>query len=66
MCICFQVHLLVQLALADLLAAVILMYTSAMNYVNTEKSVAICQYSLPLSLVRLSRYLSLNFYTILA
>nr|XP_046250968.1 transmembrane protein 116 isoform X2 [Scatophagus argus] len=45
-----QVHLLVQLALADLLAAAIVMYTSAMNKVSTDKSVFICQYSLPLSL----------------
>ncbi|XP_042352729.1 uncharacterized protein si:dkey-30c15.2 [Plectropomus leopardus] len=45
-----QVHLLVQLALADLLAALILMSTSIMNKVNTKDSVAICQYSLPLSL----------------
>uniref|UniRef100_A0A3Q3IWR6 G-protein coupled receptors family 1 profile domain-containing protein n=1 Tax=Monopterus albus TaxID=43700 RepID=A0A3Q3IWR6_MONAL len=49
-----QVHLLAQLALADLLAALILMSTSAMNFytsvMNTDKSVTICQYSLPLSL----------------
>ncbi|XP_076589782.1 uncharacterized protein LOC143322457 [Chaetodon auriga] len=45
-----QVHLLVQLALADLLAALILMYTSAMNKVSTDNSVTICQYMLPLSL----------------
>ncbi|XP_035521272.1 uncharacterized protein si:dkey-30c15.2 [Morone saxatilis] len=45
-----QVHLLVQLALADLLAAVILMFTSAMNKVSMDNSVTICQYSLPLSL----------------
>ncbi|XP_034390811.1 uncharacterized protein si:dkey-30c15.2 isoform X2 [Cyclopterus lumpus] len=45
-----QVHLLVQLALADLLAALILMSTSVMNKVNADNSVAICQYSLPLSL----------------
>ncbi|KAK2842170.1 hypothetical protein Q5P01_012370 [Channa striata] len=45
-----QVHLLVQLALADLLAALILMSTSALNKVSTENSVAICEYSLPLSL----------------
>lgn len=65
MCICFQVHLLVQLALADLLAALILMYTSAMNKVSPDNIVAICQYSLPLSLVKLSRYLNLNFDTVL-
>lgn len=54
MCICLQVHVLVQLALADLLAALILMATSAMNKVHTSTSVrnAICPYSLPLSLVR--------------
>ncbi|XP_054632553.1 uncharacterized protein si:dkey-30c15.2 isoform X2 [Dunckerocampus dactyliophorus] len=45
-----QVHLLVQLALADLLAALILMFTSAMNKVSNDNSVTICQYSLPLSL----------------
>lgn len=45
-----QVHLLVQLALADLLAAMILMCTSAMNKVSIEYRVEICQYSLPLSL----------------
>ncbi|XP_038561626.1 uncharacterized protein si:dkey-30c15.2 isoform X2 [Micropterus salmoides] len=45
-----QVHLLVQLALADLLAALILMSTSVMNKFRTDNSVAICQYSLPLSL----------------
>ncbi|KAM9352386.1 uncharacterized protein ABDE67_007249 [Symphorus nematophorus] len=45
-----QVYLLVQLALADLLAAVILMYTSAMNSTLSENSVTICHYSLPLSL----------------
>ncbi|XP_067359034.1 transmembrane protein 116 isoform X2 [Channa argus] len=45
-----QVHLLVQLALADLLAALILLLTNAMNKVSTENSVAICEYSLPLSL----------------
>lgn len=46
-----QVHLLVQLALADLLAALILMCTSAMNKASIDYSVEICQYSLPLSLV---------------
>ncbi|XP_068458722.1 transmembrane protein 116 [Clinocottus analis] len=45
-----QVHLLVQLALADLLAALILMCTSVVNKVSAENRVAICQYSLPLSL----------------
>ncbi|XP_041651380.1 transmembrane protein 116 [Cheilinus undulatus] len=45
-----QVHLLVQLALADLLAALILMSTSILNKVSTEKGVTICQYFLPLSL----------------
>ncbi|XP_056272201.1 uncharacterized protein si:dkey-30c15.2 [Pseudoliparis swirei] len=45
-----QVHLLVQLALADLLAALILMSTSVMNKVSADNSGAICQYSLPLSL----------------
>uniref|UniRef100_A0A3P8T048 Si:dkey-30c15.2 n=1 Tax=Amphiprion percula TaxID=161767 RepID=A0A3P8T048_AMPPE len=45
-----QVHLLVQLALADLLAALILMCTSIMNKVTNDRRVEICQYSLPLSL----------------
>ncbi|CAK6968975.1 uncharacterized protein si:dkey-30c15.2 [Scomber scombrus] len=45
-----QVHLLVQLALADLLAAVILMFTSAMNIDKTDIGGDFCQYSLPLSL----------------
>uniref|UniRef100_A0A3Q2Y492 Si:dkey-30c15.2 n=1 Tax=Hippocampus comes TaxID=109280 RepID=A0A3Q2Y492_HIPCM len=45
-----QVSLLVQLSLADLVAALILMFTSAMNKVRTDDSVTICQYSLPLSL----------------
>lgn len=45
-----QVHLLVQLALADLLAALILMGTSIMNKVTNDRSVEICQYGLPLSL----------------
>ncbi|KAM7003426.1 uncharacterized protein LKV04_004474 [Tautogolabrus adspersus] len=45
-----QVHLLVQLALADLLAALILMTTSVLNKVSTEMGVMICQYFLPLSL----------------
>lgn len=51
-CIHLQVHLLVQLALADLLAALILMYTSAINKVSTDDRVTICQYILPLSMVR--------------
>ncbi|KAG7217434.1 hypothetical protein INR49_021601, partial [Caranx melampygus] len=45
-----QVHLLVQLALADLLAALILMFTSVMNITETSNSVVICLYILPLSL----------------
>ncbi|XP_069384994.1 transmembrane protein 116 isoform X2 [Paralichthys olivaceus] len=45
-----QVHLLVQLALADLLAALILMSTSVMNKVGSRSNVTMCQYSLPLSL----------------
>ncbi|XP_024912198.1 transmembrane protein 116 [Cynoglossus semilaevis] len=45
-----QVHLLMQLALADLLAALILMSSSAMNRLQTDSSVTICQYILPLSL----------------
>lgn len=43
---------LVQLALADLLAAVTLMFTSAMNETHTfTPSVFICEKLLPLSLV---------------
>ncbi|XP_041852252.1 transmembrane protein 116 [Melanotaenia boesemani] len=45
-----QVHLLVQLALADLLAALILMYTSVMSIVRSDYSVTLCKYMLPLSL----------------
>ncbi|XP_035763047.1 uncharacterized protein si:dkey-30c15.2 [Neolamprologus brichardi] len=45
-----QVHLLVQLALADLLAALILMSTSVMNKIPFDNSIVICQYGLPLSL----------------
>ncbi|XP_040893328.1 transmembrane protein 116 [Toxotes jaculatrix] len=45
-----QVHLLVQLALADLLAALIMMFTSVLNKVGIENRVDICRYSLPLSL----------------
>ncbi|XP_037109245.1 transmembrane protein 116 isoform X2 [Syngnathus acus] len=45
-----QVHLLVQLSLADLAAALILMFTSAINKVGANNSVTICLYSLPLSL----------------
>ncbi|XP_063336471.1 uncharacterized protein si:dkey-30c15.2 [Pelmatolapia mariae] len=45
-----QVHLLVQLALADLLAALILMSTSVMNKIPPDNSIVICQYGLPLSL----------------
>ncbi|XP_077425157.1 uncharacterized protein LOC144054016 isoform X1 [Vanacampus margaritifer] len=45
-----QVHLLVQLSLADLVAALILTFTSAMNKVRADNSITICQYSLPLSL----------------
>ncbi|CAG11376.1 unnamed protein product [Tetraodon nigroviridis] len=44
-----QVHILVQLALADLLAALVLLYSSAINKVNTDQRVFICQYVLPLS-----------------
>ncbi|XP_029909911.1 transmembrane protein 116 [Myripristis murdjan] len=46
-----QVQPLVQLALADLLATVILMFSSAMNKAgNLSNSVPICQHTLPLSL----------------
>ncbi|XP_039471723.1 uncharacterized protein si:dkey-30c15.2 [Oreochromis aureus] len=45
-----QVHILVQLALADLLAALILMSMSLMNKIPTVNSIVICQYGLPLSL----------------
>lgn len=48
---CSQVHLLVQLALADLLAALVLLYSSAINKVSTDRRISICQYSLPLSVV---------------
>ncbi|XP_057692297.1 uncharacterized protein si:dkey-30c15.2 [Corythoichthys intestinalis] len=45
-----QVLLLVQLSLADLAAAVVLMFTSVLNKVQEDNNVTICQYSLPLSL----------------
>lgn len=45
-----QVHLLVQLSLADLLAALVLMYSSAINKVSIANSEIICQKILPLSL----------------
>ncbi|XP_028305891.1 transmembrane protein 116 [Gouania willdenowi] len=45
-----QVHLLVQLSLADLLAAVILLCTSIINKIPSNYSVLLCQFSLPLSL----------------
>ncbi|KAM3870598.1 transmembrane protein 116 [Diretmus argenteus] len=46
-----QVQPLMQLALADFLAAVILVFTSAMNKANNfNESVAVCQRALPLSL----------------
>ncbi|KAG8012591.1 hypothetical protein GBF38_020406 [Nibea albiflora] len=45
-----QVHVLVQLALADLLAALILMANSAMNRTSASVCNEICPYSLPLSL----------------
>ncbi|XP_056908989.1 transmembrane protein 116 isoform X1 [Takifugu flavidus] len=45
-----QGHLLVQLALADLLAAVVLLYSSAINKVSSDQRVSICQYILPLSM----------------
>lgn len=51
-----QVHLLVQLALADLLAALILMSTSVMNKIPFDNSIVICQYGLPLSLVSISLF----------
>ncbi|XP_043980414.1 transmembrane protein 116 isoform X1 [Gambusia affinis] len=44
-----QVHLLVQLSLADLLAASILLYTSVINKVHPFSPV-VCSYLLPLSL----------------
>ncbi|XP_028287207.1 uncharacterized protein LOC114452217 [Parambassis ranga] len=45
-----QVHLLVQLSIADLMASLILMSSSAINTVSIDNSVIICQHSLPLSL----------------
>ncbi|KAF7224608.1 transmembrane protein 116 [Nothobranchius furzeri] len=44
-----QVHLLVQLTLADLLAALILMLTSVSNKIEANTDI-MCQFSLPLSL----------------
>ncbi|XP_033997713.1 uncharacterized protein si:dkey-30c15.2 [Trematomus bernacchii] len=45
-----QVHLLVQLALADLLAALILLSTSVLNKVRPNNNEVICHYGLPMSL----------------
>ncbi|KAM9376585.1 transmembrane protein 116-like [Pholidichthys leucotaenia] len=45
-----QVHILVQLAFADLLASLILMSASVMNKVGSDDSVVICKHILPLSL----------------
>ncbi|XP_029378527.1 uncharacterized protein LOC115056328 [Echeneis naucrates] len=45
-----QVTLLVQIALADLLAALTLIFTSVLNKVETSNRGIICIYSLPLSL----------------
>lgn len=45
-----QVHLLVQLALADLMASLILMLSSIMNKADTNKVIVFCLYSLPLCL----------------
>ncbi|XP_056138480.1 transmembrane protein 116 [Lampris incognitus] len=45
-----QVLPLVQLALADLLAALILMFSSAINKANFTNNVVICEHALPLSL----------------
>lgn len=57
----FQALLLVQLTLADLLAAAILMFTSVMNKIGTSSEL-MCHYSLPLSLVRICICLELNSY----
>ncbi|XP_015237376.1 PREDICTED: uncharacterized protein LOC107089227 [Cyprinodon variegatus] len=45
-----QVHLLVQLALADLLAAIVLLYASVMNKVHHDSDPEVCPYLLPLSM----------------
>lgn len=45
-----QVHLLVQLALADLLAAAVLMSTSVINKTSTDFNGTFCLFGLPLSL----------------
>uniref|UniRef100_A0A8C7XJ92 Si:dkey-30c15.2 n=1 Tax=Oryzias sinensis TaxID=183150 RepID=A0A8C7XJ92_9TELE len=45
-----QVHLLVQLALADLLAALTLLVISVLNKVSFNKNANTCQYALPLAL----------------
>lgn len=45
-----QVHVLVQLALADLLAAVTLMVTAFLSKYDAQKSVAFCPFGLPLAL----------------
>lgn len=48
----FQVHVLVQLALADLLAAATLMATTLLSKYDIERSVKLCPFGLPLALVR--------------
>ncbi|KAM8860658.1 transmembrane protein 116 [Synchiropus picturatus] len=45
-----QVLLLVQLALADLIAALILVFSTSLNKRDNADNVILCQYSLPLSL----------------
>lgn len=48
----FQVHVLVQLALADLLAAATLMAATLLGRYDAERSVNFCPFGLPLALVR--------------
>lgn len=48
-----QVHVLVQLALADLLAAATLMVATLLSKYNVEQSVQFCPLGLPLALVSL-------------
>lgn len=55
-----QVHVLVQLALADLLAAATLMVATLFSKYNVERSVQFCPLGLPLALVSLLLFFNVN------
>lgn len=52
----FQVHVLVQLALADLLAAATLMAATLLSKYDDEGSLKFCLFGLPLALVSLLQF----------